>query len=135
MAALEYASGKCAIGVGKPERAYFELVLKDLGLPAETVAMVGDDPELDVGGAQVAGLRGFSSRPAGTGRERKHLSDQTLLWRAWRSSQRLWTSRRKIDPGTADERFGHGTPKWSGVNANSSLERGYSQSKPQDPRR
>ncbi|MDQ3429883.1 MAG: TIGR01458 family HAD-type hydrolase [Actinomycetota bacterium] len=59
VAALEYASGKRAIGVGKPERAFFELALRKLGLPPGTVAMVGDDPELDIGGAQAAGLRGI----------------------------------------------------------------------------
>jgi HAD superfamily hydrolase (TIGR01458 family) len=59
VAALEYASGKSAIGIGKPERAFFELALENLGLPAETVAMVGDDPELDIRGAQTAGLRGI----------------------------------------------------------------------------
>lgn len=59
VAALEYASGKRAIGVGKPERAFFELALRNLGLPPGTVAMVGDDPELDTGGAQAAGLRGI----------------------------------------------------------------------------
>ena len=51
VAALEHASGKRATGVGKPERAFFELALKGLGLPLKMVAMVGDDPELDVGGA------------------------------------------------------------------------------------
>jgi phospholysine phosphohistidine inorganic pyrophosphate phosphatase len=59
VAALEYASGKRAIGVGKPERAFFELALRNLGLPSGTVAMVGDDPELDIGGARAAGLRGI----------------------------------------------------------------------------
>jgi HAD superfamily hydrolase (TIGR01458 family) len=59
VAALEFASGKPATGVGKPERAFFELALKDLGLPRETVAVVGDDPELDIGGARSAGLRGI----------------------------------------------------------------------------
>ena len=59
VAALEYASGKRAIGVGKPERAFFELALRNLGLPPGTVAMVGDDPELDIGGAEAAGLRGI----------------------------------------------------------------------------
>ncbi|HEV2092705.1 MAG TPA: TIGR01458 family HAD-type hydrolase [Rubrobacter sp.] len=59
VAALEYASGRRATGVGKPERAFFELALRDLGLPPAAVAMVGDDPELDVGGAQAAGLRGI----------------------------------------------------------------------------
>jgi HAD superfamily hydrolase (TIGR01458 family) len=57
VAALEYASGNNAIGVGKPERAFFELALENLGLPPETVVMVGDDPELDVAGARAAGLR------------------------------------------------------------------------------
>jgi HAD superfamily hydrolase (TIGR01458 family) len=59
VAALEYASGKNATCVGKPERAFFELALENLGLPSKEVAMVGDDPELDVGGAQAAGLRGI----------------------------------------------------------------------------
>lgn len=59
VAALEYATGKRATGVGKPERAFFELALRDLGLPPAAVAMVGDDPELDIGGAQAAGLRGI----------------------------------------------------------------------------
>jgi HAD superfamily hydrolase (TIGR01458 family) len=57
VAALEYASGKRTTCVGKPERAFFELALKNLGLPAEAVAMVGDDPELDIRGARAAGLR------------------------------------------------------------------------------
>jgi HAD superfamily hydrolase (TIGR01458 family) len=57
VAALEYASGRNATVIGKPERAFFELALENLGLPAETVAMVGDDPELDIYGAQAAGLR------------------------------------------------------------------------------
>ncbi|MDP8950663.1 MAG: TIGR01458 family HAD-type hydrolase [Actinomycetota bacterium] len=59
VAALEYASGKSAIGVGKPERAFFELALRTLGLPLGAVAMVGDDPELDIGGARAVGLRGI----------------------------------------------------------------------------
>jgi phospholysine phosphohistidine inorganic pyrophosphate phosphatase len=56
--ALEYASGKTATVVGKPEPAFFEAALRDLGLQAREVAMVGDDPESDVAGAQRAGLLG-----------------------------------------------------------------------------
>ena len=67
VAALEYATGERATVVGKPERTFFELALEDLGLPPETVAMVGDDPELDVVGAQAAGLRGILVQ---TGRHR-----------------------------------------------------------------
>ncbi len=62
VAALEYATGKAAIILGKPERALFEATLRDLGLPAERVAMVGDDVDMDVRGGQQAGLRGVLVR-------------------------------------------------------------------------
>ncbi len=45
------------IGYKKPAREFFEAILKDLGLPAAQVIMVGDEYELDVLGAQSAGLR------------------------------------------------------------------------------
>ena len=57
VAALEYASGRDALVVGKPSPAFFELALADLGLEAAAVAMVGDDIEADIGGAQAAGLQ------------------------------------------------------------------------------
>ena len=57
--ALEYASGKTATVVGKPEESFFRLALSDMGLEAGRVAMVGDDPESDVAGAQAAGLLGI----------------------------------------------------------------------------
>jgi HAD superfamily hydrolase (TIGR01458 family) len=58
VAALEYASGKEATIVGKPEGAFFEAALHELGLEAGEVAMVGDDAEADVAGAKAAGLLG-----------------------------------------------------------------------------
>lgn len=57
VAALEYASGQEALVLGKPARAFFELALADMGLPAGAVVMVGDDIEADIGGAQAVGLR------------------------------------------------------------------------------
>jgi HAD superfamily hydrolase (TIGR01458 family) len=60
--ALEYASGKSATVVGKPEKSFFRLALEDLGLEPRVVAMVGDDAETDVAGAQAAGLRGVQVR-------------------------------------------------------------------------
>jgi HAD superfamily hydrolase (TIGR01458 family) len=57
VAALEYASGKSATVVGKPQESFFRLALDDLGLSPHEVAMVGDDAEADVAGAQAAGLR------------------------------------------------------------------------------
>jgi HAD superfamily hydrolase (TIGR01458 family) len=62
VAALEYASGKSATVVGKPERSFFRLALEDLELEANEVAMVGDDAEADVAGAQAAGLKGILVR-------------------------------------------------------------------------
>lgn len=62
VAALEYASGKQAVVVGKPEAGFFRIALEDLGLEADEVAMVGDDGEADVAGAKKAGLLGIQVR-------------------------------------------------------------------------
>src|SRR5215212_6615526 len=62
VAALEYASGENATVVGKPEPGFFRLALEDMGLEAHEVAMVGDDAEADVAGAQAAGLIGIQVR-------------------------------------------------------------------------
>lgn len=62
VAAIEYATGTEALVVGKPSSSFFELVLSDLGAPAERAAMIGDDVESDVGGALSAGLRGVLVR-------------------------------------------------------------------------
>jgi len=69
VAAIEYASGKDALVVGKPSEAFFRLVLADLGASPEDAAIVGDDVETDVGGAMNAGLAGFLVR-TGKYRER-----------------------------------------------------------------
>lgn len=62
VAALEYASGKSASVVGKPEAGFFRPALEDLGLAGSEVAMVGDDAEADVAGARRAGLMGIQVR-------------------------------------------------------------------------
>ncbi|CAN5904712.1 5' nucleotidase NucF [soil metagenome] len=59
VAALEYASGKEAYCVGKPEVALFANAVGDLGLSSGEVAMVGDNLYVDVAGAQAAGLTGI----------------------------------------------------------------------------
>ena len=56
--ALEIATGKQAIILGKPDHAFFEQALQSIGVPAHEAVMVGDDIENDIGGAQQAGLRG-----------------------------------------------------------------------------
>jgi HAD superfamily hydrolase (TIGR01458 family) len=62
VAALEYATRREAIVVGKPARSFFELVLAKLGVEAGAAAMVGDDIETDVAGALAAGLAGVLVR-------------------------------------------------------------------------
>jgi HAD superfamily hydrolase (TIGR01458 family) len=59
-AALEYATGKDAVTVGKPARAFFEAAMADMDL--EQGVMIGDDVEADVGGAMAAGLAGVLVR-------------------------------------------------------------------------
>ncbi|MBX5458703.1 MAG: TIGR01458 family HAD-type hydrolase [Thermogemmatispora sp.] len=57
VSALELASGKQAVVVGKPERAFFEEAVHLLGTAPEETLMVGDDLVNDVQGARRAGLR------------------------------------------------------------------------------
>ena len=61
-AALEYASGKPATLVGKPAPAFFQAALTGLGVSPSEAAVIGDDLESDVGGAQAAGMRGILVR-------------------------------------------------------------------------
>ena len=62
VAAIEYASGREALVVGKPAASFFGLVLEDAGVGAEGAAMVGDDVETDVDGAMRTGLAGILVR-------------------------------------------------------------------------
>lgn len=45
------------IGAAKPAAAAFDAFVAALGVPAERVVFVGDDPEADVFGARAAGIR------------------------------------------------------------------------------
>mgnify|MGYP001825306028 CR=1 FL=1 len=58
VALLEHASGKHAVVTGKPSIEFFRSALDLIGLQAKQVAMIGDDLESDVGGAQNAGIKG-----------------------------------------------------------------------------
>ena len=76
VAGLEYVTGKQAVVIGKPSKSFFRLALNDLGLPAERVAMVGDDIINDVGGAQQAGMLGVLVR---TGKYREEFVSQSKV--------------------------------------------------------
>jgi HAD superfamily hydrolase (TIGR01458 family) len=56
VAALEYASGKEALIVGKPSSEFYAMALASAGCPAPDAAMVGDDAEADVAGALAVGI-------------------------------------------------------------------------------
>ena len=60
--ALEYAAGRDAVVLGKPDPAFYGTAVEAIGVEADQVVMVGDDIETDVGGAQRAGLTGVLVR-------------------------------------------------------------------------
>ena len=72
--ALEYASGKQAILMGKPSADFFQMALNDMSLSANKVAIIGDDIDSDIGGGQLAGLTGVLAR---TGKYRKEYADHS----------------------------------------------------------
>ena len=59
VAALEYASGKTAIAMGKPAAAFFQTAVASMACQPHEAVMVGDDAEFDVAPAIAAGLAGI----------------------------------------------------------------------------
>jgi HAD superfamily hydrolase (TIGR01458 family) len=59
VAALEYCTGRQALVMGKPSAEFFRMAVADLGISPGGCAMVGDDIDMDIGGAQAAGLMGI----------------------------------------------------------------------------
>ena len=52
VAALEYATSKKSVLIGKPEKNFFNLAIEDMKLKNEEVVMIGDDIFADIGGAK-----------------------------------------------------------------------------------
>jgi HAD superfamily hydrolase (TIGR01458 family) len=76
VAALEYATQKDAVLIGKPARDFFLLACQNLrSLPNSTV-VIGDDLEADVGGAQAAGCTGVLVR---TGKFRRDQMEKSAI--------------------------------------------------------
>ena len=72
--ALAYASRTEPVCLGKPSEAFFRSAVTDLGLPPESIAVVGDDLETDVLGAMDYGLTGVLVR---TGKFHRSQLDQS----------------------------------------------------------
>ncbi|MGC3990139.1 MAG: TIGR01458 family HAD-type hydrolase [Chthoniobacteraceae bacterium] len=62
VAALEYATQREATLLGKPAAEFFLPALQSMGITAAQAAMIGDDLEADVAGAQAAGIAGILVR-------------------------------------------------------------------------
>jgi HAD superfamily hydrolase (TIGR01458 family) len=62
VAALEYASQREAVLIGKPAGEFFRLAGQSLGVPQETIGVIGDDLESDVLGGKSAGSVGILVR-------------------------------------------------------------------------
>lgn len=62
VAALREATGAAPIVLGKPNRAFFETALSQLGVSVGETLMIGDDIRGDIDGAQRAGIRGLLVR-------------------------------------------------------------------------
>jgi phospholysine phosphohistidine inorganic pyrophosphate phosphatase len=58
VAALELATNRKAVVLGKPAQEFFDAASLKLGIPTKSLLMIGDDIRADVGGAQHAGLHG-----------------------------------------------------------------------------
>ncbi len=72
IAGLEYATGQSARVVGKPSPDFFQSAVDAIGLLPNQVAMIGDDIDSDVGGAQALGMRGILVR---TGKYRRQFAE------------------------------------------------------------
>jgi phospholysine phosphohistidine inorganic pyrophosphate phosphatase len=62
VSALECATRKKALVFGKPAEAFYQAAAKRLQVAPEEIAMVGDDIDADVAGAQRAGMKGILVR-------------------------------------------------------------------------
>jgi len=74
--ALEYASGTRAMLIGKPSADFFRMAQDELGMQPQEVAMIGDDIDADVGGAQQVGMYGILVR---TGKYRQAYANASAV--------------------------------------------------------
>lgn len=75
VSALEYASGKTASIMGKPNSNLFVLASQEWNIPTDKILMVGDDIEGDVGGALNAGMMAVLVKTGKFQDETLHSSD------------------------------------------------------------
>ena len=74
--ALEYASDRKSVLIGKPSPNFFKMALLDMGLKASETAIIGDDIDSDVGGAQTIQIFGILVK---TGKYRQAYTDKSTV--------------------------------------------------------
>ena len=52
VSAIEYATSKEAIIIGKPSKEFFDLAINSLNLNKDEIIMIGDDINADIGGSK-----------------------------------------------------------------------------------
>lgn len=57
VSALQYATGRSPVVLGKPALLFYQAALQQLRVPAHQVYMIGDDIRGDIDGAQKAGIK------------------------------------------------------------------------------
>ena len=108
-AALEYATRREAVVVGKPAEAFFDAAVADMGL--ERAVMVGDDLEADVGARWTPGCRGARANrkvPAGRAPAGRHADGGRGLDQGRPRAARADASR--LDEAISGRRRRHGFP-------------------------
>ena len=76
VAALEHATGKQAVVIGKPNPTFFELASNTFGCNPDELLMVGDDLINDIGGAMQMGMHAVLVQ---TGKYRKGLVESSTI--------------------------------------------------------
>lgn len=74
--ALEYATGKKAVLVGKPSKSFFKPALDDMNSKPEKTAVIGDDIFTDIEGAKRFGMQGILVK---TGKYREDIVEKTKI--------------------------------------------------------
>ena len=76
VSALEYATATLAEVVGKPSPDFFFMALREIRASPDETAMIGDDIDTDVGGAQNADMMGILVR---TGKYREEVAEYSNI--------------------------------------------------------
>ena len=73
---IEYASSTESLVIGKPEKDFFNIAVKDIGIQKENLVMIGDDITNDIYGAQKSGIQSILVK---TGKYREDLIEKSNI--------------------------------------------------------